>query len=132
MHAGLDGQAAFGQRGAEKLCVFLKLVAQFGRRAEKLERFEGSSNNRWRDCVGKQVWSRPLPQKVDNFLSPAGEAATGAAESLSKRAGDDIDPAHHAAIFVRAASSFAEKTGGVRVVDHRQRVVLFGEVTNGR
>ena len=34
MHAGLDGQAAFGQRGAEKFCIFLKLVAQFGRCAE--------------------------------------------------------------------------------------------------
>ena len=31
-----------------------------------------------------------------------------------------------------AASSFAEKTGSVRVVDHRQRVVFFGEVANGR
>jgi hypothetical protein len=73
-----------------------------------------------------------LPQKVDNLLSPAGESAAGAAEGLAKRAGDDIDPAHHVAVFVRAASSFAEKTGGVRVIDHRQRVVLFGEIANAR
>ena len=45
MHAGLDRQAAFGQRSAEELCVFLKLIAQFGRCAEKLERFQGGSNN---------------------------------------------------------------------------------------
>ena len=53
MHAGLDRQAALGQRSAEKFCVFLKLVAQFGRCAEKLERFQRSSDNWWRDCVGK-------------------------------------------------------------------------------
>ena len=113
-------------------CVFLKLVAQFGRGAEKLERFQGSSNNRWRDGVGKQIRPRTLPKKIDNLLSPAGEAAAGAAERFAKRAGDDVDPAHHAAIFVRAASGFADKTGSVRIVDHHQRVVLFGEVANGR
>src|SRR5262245_4124643 len=53
MHAGLDGQAVFGEPSAEKLCVFLELVAQFGRCAEKLERFQRSSNDWWRDCVGK-------------------------------------------------------------------------------
>src|SRR4030095_2674148 len=53
MHAGLDCQTALGERCSEKLCVFLKFVAQFGRCAEELERFQGSSNNRWRDGVGK-------------------------------------------------------------------------------
>src|SRR5512132_2149722 len=53
MYPGLDGQPAFGQRSAEELCVFLELVAQFGRCTEKLQRFHGSSNNWWRDCVGK-------------------------------------------------------------------------------
>jgi hypothetical protein len=31
MHAGLDGQTALGQCGAEILCVFFKFVAQFCR-----------------------------------------------------------------------------------------------------
>src|SRR4030095_368733 len=53
MHAGFDGEAAFGQCSAKISCVFLELVAQFGRRAEKFERFQGSSYNWWRDCVGK-------------------------------------------------------------------------------
>ena len=82
--------------------------------------------------VGEQIRPRTLPEKVDNFLSPAGEAAAGAAERFAERAGNNVDPAHHPAIFVRAASSFAEKTGGVRVVDHRQRVIFFGEIANRR
>ena len=73
-----------------------------------------------------------LPQKIDNFLRPLVKPPLAPPRAFPKCAGDDIDPAHHSAIFVRAASGFAEKTGGVRVVDHRQRVVLFGEIANGR
>src|ERR1700745_3643537 len=53
MHPGLDGQTVLGQRSAEELCVFLELVAQFGRCAEKLERFQRSSNNWRRDGIRK-------------------------------------------------------------------------------
>src|ERR1700745_3385376 len=53
MHPGLDGQTVLGQRSAEELCVFLKLVAQFSRCAEKLERFQRSSNNWRRDGIRK-------------------------------------------------------------------------------
>ncbi len=31
---------------------------------------------------------------------------------------------------MRAASSFAEETGGMRVVDHRERVVFFGKLND--
>src|SRR4030095_8114116 len=53
MHSRLDRQTALRQRCAEKLRVFFQLIAQFGRCAEKLKRFQGSSNNWWRDSVGK-------------------------------------------------------------------------------
>src|SRR5260370_19027330 len=51
------------------------------------------------------------PQKIDNRFAAAGETAARAAERLAKRAGDDVDLAHNAAIFVSAASGFAEKPG---------------------
>src|SRR5215467_10403692 len=130
MHAGFDRQAVLRQRSTEKLCVFLELVAQFGRCAEKLERFQRSSNNWWRDGIGKQIWPRTLPQKIDDLPAPAGEASAGAAQSFAERAGDNIDPAHHPAIFVRAASGLTEKTGRVRIVDHSQCSVFFCEITN--
>ena len=110
--------------------VFLEFVAQFGRCAEKFERFQRSGDDRRRDGVGKQIRPRALPQKIDDLLAPAGESAARAAERFAERAGDDVDSAHHAAIFVRAAAGFAEKSGGVRVVDHRERVVFFGEIAN--
>src|SRR5437870_9070286 len=132
MHAGFDDQAALGQSGAEKFCVLFKFVAEFRRCAEKLERFQGSSNNWWGDCVGEQIRPRTLPQQIDNLLSPACEAAAGAAERFSKCAGDDVDPAHHAAILVCATPSFPEKSGGVRVIDYGERVMFFREVAKGR
>ena len=73
-----------------------------------------------------------MPQKIDNLFSTTGKPAAGAAERFSQRAGDDIDSAHHTAIFVRAASSFAKKTSRMRIVNHRQRVILLSEITNGR
>src|SRR5262249_13639622 len=86
--------------------------------------------NRWRDGVGKQIWPRTLPQKIDDLLASAGEPAAGAAQGFAKRAGDNIDPAHDSAIFVRATSGLAEETSRVRVVDHRHGAVFFREITN--
>ena len=71
-----------------------------------------------------------LPEHFDDFFAPAGIAATGPAERFAQRAGDDIDLAHDAAIFVRPAAGFAQETRGVRVVDHRERVVFSSEIDN--
>ena len=130
VNAGFDRQAALRQRGAEELCVFLELVAQFGRRTQKLQCFQRGSDNRRRDSVGKQIRPRTLPQKIDDLLAPAGEPAAGTAQGFAECAGDNIDPAHHAAIFVRAAPGLAEKTSRVRVVDHRHCAIFFREITN--
>src|SRR5437899_10295633 len=111
MHSRLDGQATVGQRGAKIFCVFLQLVAQFSRCAEKFERFQRRGDHRWRNRVGKQIWSRSLPQKIDNLLTSAGESAAGAAECFAEGPGDDVDPTHHAAIFVGTAPGLSEKTG---------------------
>src|SRR4029450_3158984 len=70
---------------------------------------------------------RSLPQKIDNFPAPAGETATRTTECFAKCARYNVDFAHHAPIFMRAASGFAEETSGVRIVDHRARRVFFGK-----
>src|SRR6266550_4605807 len=81
-----------------------------------------------RDAVRKQIRPRSLPQKIDNLFATAGETAARAAERFAECAGDDVDLAHHAAIFVGAASGFAEEAGGMRVIDHGERVVFFGKI----
>ena len=73
-----------------------------------------------------------MPQKIDNLLATAGESAARAAECFAEGPGDDVDPTHHSAIFMCAAPGLAKEAGRVCVIDHRERVVFFGEVANRR
>ncbi len=65
-----------------------------------------------------------------HLLAATGEAAAGAAERFPEGAGDDVDFAHHVPILVRAAPRFPKKSGGMRIVDHGQRVIFFGKIAN--
>src|SRR6266487_928687 len=80
------------------------------------------------DAVGKQIRPRALPQKIDNLFSTTGKSAARAAKRFAERARNDVDLAHHAAIFVGAASGFTEKSGGMCVVDHGERIVFSGKI----
>src|SRR6476659_5868628 len=64
------------------------------------------------------------------MLASAGEAAAGSTQRLPKRSGDNVDSSHYFAILMRTPSSFAEKTGSVRVVDHDQRAIFISYITN--
>ena len=77
-----------------------------------------------------KIRARTLAEQLDDLFARAGESAARAAERLAQRAGDDVDPAHHAAIFVRAAPGLAEEAGRVRVVDHGERVVFLREIAD--
>src|SRR6266550_459028 len=81
-----------------------------------------------RYAVRKQIRPRSLPQKIDNLFAAAGETAARAAERFAECAGDDVDLAHHAAIFVGAASGFTEKPSRMRVIDHGERIVFSGKI----
>src|SRR6266536_4042374 len=81
-----------------------------------------------RDAVRKQIRPRSLPQKIDNLFAATGKTAARAAERFAERACDDVDLAHHAAIFVSAAAGFAEEAGRMRVVDHGERIVFSGKI----
>src|ERR1044071_5602582 len=54
----------------------------------------------------------------------------GAPERFAQRAGNDVDPAHHASILVCPPPGLTKKTGGMRVVDHGERVVFFSKIAN--
>src|SRR6476660_4824080 len=64
------------------------------------------------------------------MLASAGESAAGSTQRLPKRSGDNVDSSHHFAILMRAPSSFAEKTGSVRIVDHDHRAIFVREIAN--
>src|SRR5213080_157083 len=130
MNPGLDGQAMLGQSGAEILRVLFKFVAQLSGCGEKLERLQGRRHDRRRNRIGKQIRARALPQKINNLFTPAGKTAARAAERFAQRACDDVDLAHYTAILVCATSCLTEKSGRVRVVDHRQRTVFLCELNH--
>src|SRR5438309_10148178 len=82
-----------------------------------------------RDAVRKQIRPRSLPQKIDNLFAATGETAARTAERFAERASNDVDLAHHAAVFVGAASAFTEKASRMRVIDHGERVVFCARST---
>ena len=83
-----------------------------------------------RDAVGKKIRTRTLSQQFDDPFAAAGETAARATERFAQRAGNDVDPSHHAAIFVRAAPGLAQKSGGMRIIDHGEGIVFFGQVAD--
>src|SRR5207249_6521144 len=85
-------------------------------------------DDRWRNRVRKQIRARTLPQEIDNLFAAAGETAARAAKRFAERAGDDVDLVHDAAILGRAAPGFTQETGRMRVVDHGESIVFFGEI----
>src|SRR5690606_20579280 len=56
-----------------------------------------------------------------------GEAADRAAHRLAARAGDDVDPVHHALALGRAAAGGADEAGGVALVGVHRRAALPGQ-----
>ena len=84
----------------------------------------------WRDAVREKIRTRSLPQELDDVLTRAGKSATGATESLPQSASNDVDSAHHFPIFMRTASCLAQKTGCVRIINHHQRAIFFGQITD--
>src|SRR5438132_7311694 len=83
-----------------------------------------------RDAVRKQIRPRSLPQKIDNLFAATGETAARTAERFAERASNDVDLAHHAAVFVGAASAFTEKASRMRVIDHGERGVFLCKIDN--
>src|SRR5215204_6186087 len=83
-----------------------------------------------RERVREKIRPETLAQQVDDFSSSADVPAAGAAERLAERATDEIDPIHHATVFVRAPASPAHEANCMAVVDHHKRSISFREVTN--
>ena len=59
-----------------------------------------------------------------------GESAGYTAQRFTERAGNNIHTTHHAAMFMRAATGFSHKSGGMGVVDHDHGAVFFCQITN--
>ena len=83
-----------------------------------------------RDAVGKEIRTRSLPQELDDVLSRAGKSTTGATESFPQSASDDVDSAHDITVFGRAAPGLPQKTSRMRIINHHQRAIFVGQITN--
>src|SRR5215831_1622083 len=102
---------------AEVFGVAMQRVNQRRIALDHVDGFDGTGHHHWRHRVREGVWARLLAKEFDERLAAGDEAATCAAECLTKGAGHDVDLAEHAEVFVSAAASLAQDSSGVRVVD---------------
>ena len=76
------------------------------------------------------VNSRNMFEEVSEEHVRCHTAARGPAQGLAKCARNNIHPAHHITVLVRATTVFAQKTHGVGIVDHDQGPVALRQLAN--
>ena len=97
---------------------------------EHLEHLDTRGHDHRRQRIGEKVRTGTLAQHVDNLLPAGGETAHGAAESLSERARENIDPAIAVELLRHAAAAGAYHTGRMALIHHHQGVILLGQVAD--
>ena len=97
---------------------------------EHLEHLDGSSDDARCNGVAEQVGTTTLAQHVDDFLATSGKATHGAAECLAQGTGEDVDASIEVKLLGHAVTRLAHDTSRVRLVDHNQRVILLGQITD--
>ena len=105
-------------------------VTQGGGGGKLFQRLEGGGADGGSHRVGEQVRTAALAQQVHDLPAGGGVAAGGAAQSLAKGAGQDVDPALHTAELRGAAAGGAHKAHGVAVVHHDQSTELIGQIAD--
>src|SRR5882724_1250415 len=75
----------------------------------------------------EQERTRAMVEKVDHFARAA-DVSTENADGLRQRTNLNINAAVDIEMVYGAAAVAAENAGGVRVVDHHDGTVFFGEV----
>ena len=128
--AGQQVEAELLHLRAEIARIFMNLVAQRGGLGQHIDRLDRRGADGGGEGVGEEVRTAALAQQLDDLTPCGGVAAGGAAHGLAERAGQDVDPAHHAAVFRRAAAMLTHEADGVAVVDHDERVELVGQVAD--
>ena len=126
----LECEAGARELLAEEARIVEQLRAQPRRVLEQIQHRKTRRRDHRRDAVGEQVRSRTLPQPVDDLAARGHITAAAAAQGLAERAGEDVDAPGHAAVLGRAAPRGSHEAGRVRVIDHDERVVAFGELAD--
>ena len=130
MLAGLEIEAGLGEPGAEQARVLEQLCAQLRGVLQELEHREAGGGHHRRNAVGEEVWTRTLPQPLDDFAARGNVAAAAAAQGLAQCAGEDVDARRDAAVLGRTPAAGSHEAGGVRIIDHHQRVVARRQVAD--
>ncbi len=117
---------------AKVLGVACELLAQVVARLDEVQHRERGMGDRRHEGIREEIRARAVAQPRHDFARARRIAARRAAERLAERAGQELDPAHHAAMLRRAAATRADEADRVRVVHHHHRAVLLREVANSR
>ena len=118
------------QAASETTRVLLQPVAQLGRGLDQLERGEARRDDGRGEAVREEVWPRPLPEELDDLGSARDVPAARPAHRLAERPRDDVDPLGRPKARRRSAAARPDDTDRVRVVDHHERIVSLGELTD--
>src|SRR5215471_16578866 len=130
MFAGKQLETGGLHAGTECLRMREQRRAQLRRALDQLERAQRHGCHDGRDAVREEIRSRALPQPSDSVGLAARVTAATAAERLAKRAGEEVDALAYSAMLRRSAAVRAHEPRGVRVVDHYERAVLVGQITD--
>ena len=131
MLTGKQVEAMLFHLRAEIARVGMDAVAQLGGLLKQIDGAQRCCADGGRQRIGEEIGAGTLPQQIDDGLTSRSVAAGGAAHGLTEGAGDDVHPAHDAAVFRRAAAMLTHEADGVAVVHHRQRVEFIRKVADG-
>ena len=103
----------------------MQTILQFIGTREDLEGLDTRRSNHRRNGVREEIRTATLTQQVDDLFLTGSETADRTAESLTKRAGDDLNLTAHVIEFGYTVSGLADNSGGVRLINHDEGVVFL-------
>src|SRR5690606_38489718 len=120
----------FGHALPEVARVPLELVPEGGRRRQAVEAGDHRADDGGRHGVAEQVGARAVAQQLDDLAVGDRRAAAGSAERLPERRGNDVYAVRYDLVLRCAAAGRTEEARRVAVVDHDERLVAVGELSD--
>ena len=103
----------------------MQTILQFVGTSQDIEGLDTCRSNHRRNGVREEIRTTALTQQVDDLFLTGSETADRTAESLTKRAGDDLYLTAHVIELGHTVSGLADYSGGVRLIDHDEGVVFL-------
>src|SRR6185437_1777977 len=129
--AGFKAEAF--EAALEKFCVAPEALDELFARVgiEELEGGLARGGDGWRMRRGEQERAAAMIEEVDEVARAANIAADGT-DGFAERADLNVNASVAAQMIDGTASVTAQDAGGVRIVDHHDAIVFFGETAKLR